>query len=61
MLLMQQNGIPVPTLAAAVAYYDSYRAAVLPANLIQHSDYLRMILMLRIDKEGVPYRMAGLI
>lgn len=32
-----QNGIPVPTFAAAVAYYDSYRAAVLPANLIQHS------------------------
>ena len=29
-----QNGIPVPTFAAAVAYYDSYRAAVLPANLI---------------------------
>lgn len=32
-----QNGIPVPTFAAAVAYYDSYRAAVLPANLIGHS------------------------
>ena len=30
-----QNGIPVPTFSAAVAYYDSYRAAVLPANLIQ--------------------------
>ena len=31
-----QNGIPVPDLPpAAVAYYDSYRAAVLPANLIR--------------------------
>ena len=27
-----QNGIPVPTFAAAVAYYDSYRAAVLPGE-----------------------------
>ena len=32
-----QNGIPVPTFAAAVAYYDSYRAAVLPANLIRNT------------------------
>ena len=30
-----QNGIPVPTFSAAIAYYDSYRSAVLPANLIQ--------------------------
>ena len=28
------RGIPVPTFASAVAYYDSYRSAVLPANLI---------------------------
>lgn len=32
-----QNGIPVPTFSAAVAYYDSYRSAVLPANLIRAS------------------------
>lgn len=32
-----QNGIPVPTFSAAIAYYDSYRSAVLPANLIQPS------------------------
>ncbi|MCX2956882.1 MAG: NADP-dependent phosphogluconate dehydrogenase, partial [Candidatus Regiella insecticola] len=30
-----QNGIPAPTLCAAIAYYDSYRAEVLPANLVQ--------------------------
>lgn len=29
------NGIPVPGFMAALAYYDSYRCARLPANLIQ--------------------------
>ena len=29
------NGIPIPTLSAALAYYDGYRAARLPANLLQ--------------------------
>ncbi|PKN31898.1 MAG: phosphogluconate dehydrogenase (NADP(+)-dependent, decarboxylating), partial [Deltaproteobacteria bacterium HGW-Deltaproteobacteria-20] len=29
------GGIPVPTLSAALAYFDGYRAAVLPANLLQ--------------------------
>ncbi len=28
-------GIPVPTFSAALAYYDSYRSAKLPANLLQ--------------------------
>ncbi|URJ29558.1 NADP-dependent phosphogluconate dehydrogenase [Blochmannia endosymbiont of Camponotus modoc] len=28
-------GIPMPALSAAIAYYDSYRSNVLPANLIQ--------------------------
>lgn len=28
-------GIPVPTFSAALAYYDSYRSAQLPANLLQ--------------------------
>lgn len=28
-------GVPVPSLSAAVAYFDSYRSEVLPANLIQ--------------------------
>lgn len=49
-----QNGIPVPTLSAAVAYYDSYRSAVLPANLIQaQRDYFGAHTYKRIDKEGV--------
>lgn len=29
------NGIPVPAFSASLGYYDSYRAAVLPANLLQ--------------------------
>ena len=28
-------GVPVPTFSSAVAYFDSYRSAVLPANIIQ--------------------------
>ncbi len=30
-----QNGIPVPALSAALSYYDGYRCANLPANLLQ--------------------------
>ncbi len=29
------NGIPVPAYSTALAFYDSYRTEVLPANLIQ--------------------------
>ena len=31
----QLNGIPIPTLSTALNYYDGYRAAFLPANLLQ--------------------------
>ena len=49
-----QQGIAVPTLSAAIAYYDSYRSAVLPANLIQaQRDYFGAHTYKRIDKEGV--------
>lgn len=49
-----QSGIPVPTFAAAVAYYDSYRSAVLPANLIQaQRDYFGAHTYKRTDKDGV--------
>ena len=49
-----QNGIPVPTFSAAIAYYDSYRSAVLPANLIQaQRDYFGAHTYKRTDKEGV--------
>ncbi len=30
-----RNGVPVPTFASALAYYDSYRSERLPANLLQ--------------------------
>ena len=49
-----QNGIPVPTFSAAIAYYDSYRSAVLPANLIQaQRDYFGAHTYKRTDKDGV--------
>lgn len=46
-------GIPVPTFAAAIAYYDSYRSAVLPANIIQaQRDFFGAHTYNRVDKEG---------
>ncbi|MCW7763479.1 NADP-dependent phosphogluconate dehydrogenase [Photorhabdus luminescens] len=49
-----QNGIPTPTFSAAISYYDSYRSAVLPANLIQaQRDYFGAHTYRRTDKEGV--------
>lgn len=33
--LAAENGVPVPTFASALAYYDGYRSARLPANLLQ--------------------------
>ena len=33
--LAVRNGIPVPAFSAALAYYDGYRSASLPANLLQ--------------------------
>ena len=33
--LAVQAGVPVPTFSAAITYFDSYRSADLPANLIQ--------------------------
>ncbi|VAX76952.1 6-phosphogluconate dehydrogenase, decarboxylating [Serratia symbiotica] len=48
------NGIPIPTFSSAIAYYDSYRAALLPANLIQaQRDYFGAHTYQRIDKKGV--------
>ena len=51
--LAVQNGIAVPTFSSAVAYYDSYRTADLPANLIQaQRDYFGAHTYERKDKEG---------
>ncbi|XZG71592.1 NADP-dependent phosphogluconate dehydrogenase [Chitinibacteraceae bacterium HSL-7] len=49
-----QAGIPLPTFGSAIAYYDSYRAEKLPANLIQaQRDYFGAHTFQRLDKEGV--------
>lgn len=49
-----ERGIPVPTFASAVAYFDSYRSETLPANLLQaQRDYFGAHTYQRIDKEGV--------
>ncbi|QGQ97268.1 NADP-dependent phosphogluconate dehydrogenase [Paenibacillus psychroresistens] len=47
------RGIPVPSFASALAYYDSYRTARLPANLLQaQRDYFGAHTFQRVDKEG---------
>lgn len=48
-----ETGIPVPSFASAIAYYDSYRTETLPANLIQaQRDYFGAHTYKRVDKEG---------
>lgn len=47
-------GIPCPAMSASLAYYDAYRSARLPANLIQaQRDYFGAHTYERVDKEGV--------
>ena len=44
-------GIPMPAIGAALAYYDGYRAARLPANLLQaQRDYFGAHTYERVDK-----------
>jgi 6-phosphogluconate dehydrogenase len=46
-------GIPVPAFSSALSYFDSYRRASLPANLIQaQRDYFGAHTYQRTDKEG---------
>ncbi len=46
-------GIPAPAFTTALAYYDSYRLASLPANLLQaQRDYFGAHTYERIDKPG---------
>ncbi|MCF6515385.1 NADP-dependent phosphogluconate dehydrogenase [Lactobacillus sp. S2-2] len=46
-------GIPVPSLSAALSYYDSFRSEVLPANLLQaQRDYFGAHTYERTDREG---------
>jgi 6-phosphogluconate dehydrogenase len=47
-------GIPTPAMSASLAYFDAYRSARLPANLIQaQRDYFGAHTYKRIDREGV--------
>src|SRR4051812_44845957 len=47
-------GVPVPAFCASLAYYDSYRSARLPANLLQaQRDFFGAHTYERIDKPGV--------
>jgi 6-phosphogluconate dehydrogenase len=48
------QGIPVPAFTSALAYFDSYRTATLPANLLQaQRDYFGAHTYRRVDREGV--------
>ena len=52
--LAVQAGVPVPTFSSAIAYFDSYRAERLPANIIQaQRDYFGAHTSERVDKEGI--------
>jgi len=46
-------GIPLPSMSAALAYFDGYRSANLPANLLQGlRDYFGAHTYERIDQPG---------
>lgn len=49
--LAAECGVPVPTFSSALAYYDSYRSARLPANLLQaQRDYFGAHTYERVDQ-----------
>ncbi|AMV62277.1 6-phosphogluconate dehydrogenase, decarboxylating [Pediococcus damnosus] len=51
--LAVKSGVPIPGFSAAISYYDSYRSAVLPANLLQaQRDYFGAHTYERVDREG---------
>jgi 6-phosphogluconate dehydrogenase len=53
-------GIPLPSYAASLNYFDSYKSAWLPANLIQaQRDFFGAHTYERIDKEGVFHTQWG--
>jgi len=52
--LAAESGIPALAFSSALAYYDAYRTARLPANLTQaQRDYFGAHTYRRIDREGV--------
>jgi 6-phosphogluconate dehydrogenase len=49
-----EHGVAVPAFAASLAYFDSYRSARLPANLLQaQRDFFGAHTYERVDKAGV--------
>ncbi|MGK4128318.1 NADP-dependent phosphogluconate dehydrogenase [Ligilactobacillus saerimneri] len=49
-----QAGVPSPAFNAAITYYDQYRSAVLPANMIQaQRDYFGAHTYERTDRDGI--------
>ncbi len=49
-----EYGVPVPAFSASLAYFDSYRSARLPANLLQaQRDFFGAHTYERVDKPGV--------
>ncbi len=53
-------GIPLPSFAASLNYFDTYKSAWLPANLIQaQRDFFGAHTYERIDKEGVFHTQWG--
>jgi len=47
------RGIPIPTMSAALSFYDGYRSARLPANLLQaQRDYFGAHTYQRLDGDG---------
>ena len=50
------HGVSIPTFSSALAYYDGYRSAVLPANLLQaQRDYFGAHTYERLDKPAGEY------
>ena len=46
-----ENGIPVPAMTSALAYFDGFRSERLPANLLQaQRDYFGAHMYERVDK-----------
>ncbi|MDX2419366.1 MAG: decarboxylating NADP(+)-dependent phosphogluconate dehydrogenase [Xanthomonadales bacterium] len=51
-----KHGVSIPTFSSALAYYDGYRSAVLPANLLQaQRDYFGAHTYERLDKPAGEY------
>ncbi len=49
-----EHGVPVSAFMSALSYFDSYRTAVLPANLLQaQRDYFGAHTYRRVDKDGI--------